>query len=137
MFIYFLSNALFSSVAASFVMGGKWALPVESASRAHLRFWDLFAGAEMKFFGDGDKKKTLVSFKDYIKDQEATVRRIYANMGVEISKDFEKALKDDAERHANYKAKRGYDNPDLEKDLGVKAKDVEDRMKDYIKKFKL
>ncbi|GMH88393.1 hypothetical protein TL16_g11143 [Triparma laevis f. inornata] len=126
--------------AASYVMGGKWALPVESAARAHLRFWDLFAGAEMKFFGEGvedKKKKTLVSFKDYIKDQEKTVRRIYKNMGVEISEDFERALKDDAERHANYKAKRGYDNPDLEKDLGVKAKDVEDRMKEYIKKFKL
>ncbi|GMI42716.1 hypothetical protein TeGR_g1201 [Tetraparma gracilis] len=122
--------------AASKVMGGGWCLATKDAVDVHLRFWDLFSEAEMKFWGDEKKNKILVPFNDYIKDQDATVRKIYKGMDVKVEADFEKALRDDAERHANYKEKRAYKNDTLE-ELGTSGDAVEKRMRRYIDFFKL
>jgi len=43
---------------------------------------------------------------------------------------------EDNENHKNYKAKRGYENPELE-DLGLKEEVLETRLKKYIKLYNL
>jgi len=129
------------SQAASEVMG-RWKLPVGTATKAHYVFWQSFANAEMNFFlNDGEKKKenttkTIVTFNTYIKNQEETVKRCYESMGLKMSKEFEKALDEDAERHKNYKANRGYDNPTLE-DLGTSERELSKKLATYIKAFEL
>ena len=131
-------------------MGGGWCLETKAAVDAHMRFWDCFSEAEMKFFkeevqaveakeGSKEKKrgnKIIIPFKDYIADQEATVKKIYERMGEKVEGDFEKALAADTERHKSYKEKRDYKNDTLE-ELGTSGKAVEDRMAGYIKLFNL
>jgi len=123
--------------AASKVMSAGWCLETKDAVAVHMRFWDLFSAKEMSFFSNkSDKNKILISFKDYIADQEATVRKIYKSMGVEVDGAFAKALEEDAQRHKSYKEKREYVNDSLE-ELGTSSKQVEERMSEYINFFKL
>jgi len=129
------------SQAASLVMG-RWKLPPFTSVTAHMGFWESFNNAEMKFYVTEKNStkckgsKTVVTFKSYIKNQEETVRTLYKNMGLKVSKEYSAALKEDAERHENYKANRGYDNPSLE-DLGTCAEVVEDKLEEYIDTFKI
>ena len=126
--------------AASKVMAAGWNLSVRSAVDSHLKFWDLFTAAELKFFGKDEKdrgdNKVLVPFKTYIASQEDTVRSIYEKFKLPMSEHFEKALVADNDNHKAYKAKRGYDNPSLE-DLGISGKVVEERLSEYIDTYKL
>ena len=124
--------------AASKVMGAGWNLPTDVATAAHLRFWDLFTASEMAFFNDDGSNcnKILIPFSSYIENQEGCLRTIYKKFKLSIDDDFEQKLKEDAERHQNYKAKRGYENPTLE-DLGTSAKHIEKRMEAYTKEFQL
>jgi hypothetical protein len=136
--------------AASRVMSAGWALETKDAVAVHMRFWDLFTAKEMEFFAEtqeqgmkekakksgGKTNKILIPFKDYIADQEATVRKIYKAMDVPISAAYEKALVADTERHKSYKEKREYKNDTLE-ELGTSGEEVEKRLAEYTNFFRL
>ena len=134
------------SQSASLVMG-RWQLPTADAVKAHYVFWDKFGKKECDFFRDAATKrgaggtacatnKTLVPFVEYMDNQVACVKGLYKDMRITVSKEFDEALKNDEERHRNYKQTRTYTNPTLE-ELGTSAKEVEDKMGHYIEFFKL
>uniref|UniRef100_A0A7S2KWU4 Uncharacterized protein n=1 Tax=Leptocylindrus danicus TaxID=163516 RepID=A0A7S2KWU4_9STRA len=115
--------------------------------KAHLRFWDRFTESEMKFFVKGystdqnldrqalllaHENRTLITFKEYVKDQEATVRKLYAQWGYDVEgTKFEERLIEDREQHKQYKSKAGYTNPTL-KELGLTESMLSLRYAEYI-----
>ncbi|GMI61477.1 hypothetical protein ScalyP_jg2996 [Parmales sp. scaly parma] len=134
----------------------RWKMPTETAAVAHIKFWESFTNAEIRFFGrkhdrnnkekdkDKDKdedegnnmSKSIVTFKQYIADQEGTVKRLFKEMGFCMSEKFTKALREDTQAHVNYKGNRSYENPSLE-DLGVDVNELEEILKPYITEFTL
>ena len=119
--------------------------PVEKKTmvEAHLRFWDKFTQAERDFFikeagyGTASQNRTMITFNEYIKDQEKIARSLYKQWGypVEGTK-FEERLVADRENHKNYKKNTGYQNPTLE-DLGLDRETMSKRYADYIKECKI
>ena len=115
----------------------------EVAVSAHLRFWDNFTKAETDFFiegkgyGSAKDNRTLITFKEYVKDQEAVVRKLYKQWGYKLDgTEFEKRLVAENEKHRNYKKNSGYTNPTL-KELGLTEEMMNERYADYITKCKL
>lgn len=116
--------------------------PVEQKAmvQCHLRFWDKFCESEKKFFvefGAEDPNRSLVTFKDYIKNQEETVRNLYKQWGYEVEgTKFEERLIADRESHKKYKSKAKYKNPTLD-ELGVDVGALNERYADYLTTCKI
>lgn len=119
--------------------------PIETktAVETHLRFWDKFTKAETDFFikdagyGAAKDNRTMITFDNYIKDQEAVARQLYKqwNFPVEGTK-FEERLIADRESHKSYKKNAGYSNPTLD-DLGITKDIVSERYADYLTECKI
>ena len=119
--------------------------PIETntAVETHLRFWDKFTKAETDFFikdagyGAAKDNRTMITFDNYIKDQEAVARQLYKqwNFPVEGTK-FEERLIADREAHKSYKKNAGYSNPTLD-DLGITKDIVSERYADYLTECKI
>ena len=106
--------------------------------KAHLRFWDKFTESEMNFFvrdvghGSTYNNRTLVTFKEYVKDQEATVRKLYAQWGYDVEgTKFEERLIEDRDNHKQYKSNSGYQNQTLE-ELGLDESMISERYAEYL-----
>jgi len=108
--------------------------------QCHLRFWDKFCDREKKFFGEegaDDPNRSLVTFKEYIKEQEGTVRKLYKQWGYEVEgTKFEERLIADRQSHKQYKSKAAYKNPSLD-ELGVDVAALNERYADYLTTCKI
>ena len=133
---YALSQSALSVLSRS-------SLPKEVAIPTHLRFWDYFTKAETDFFiegkGNGGTKnnRTLITFNEYVKDQEAIVRKLYKQWGYKLKgTEFERRLVAEKEKHRNHKKEAKYSNPTL-KELGLTEEMMNKRYADYITKCRL
>ena len=75
-----------------------------------MRFWDYFTKAETDFFIDGKgygsakDNRTLITFNEYVKDQEAVVRKLYKQWVYKLEgSEFEKRLLAENEKHWNHR----------------------------------
>ena len=114
------------------------AVDKETMVEAHLRFWDKFFKAERDFFikeagyGSAKDNRTMITFNEYVKNQEKVVRRLYKQWGYKVDgTKFEERLIAGREIHNNYKKKAGYNNPTLE-ELGLDTDMMSKRYADYI-----
>ena len=110
---------------------------------AHLRFWDKFFEAERDFFikqagyGSTEDNRTMITFNEYVNDQEKVVRRLYKKWGYEVNgTQFEERLIAGRESHKNYRKKAGYHNPTLE-ELGLDKDMLSKRYANYITECKI
>ena len=118
-------------------------LPKEVAIPTHLRFWDYFTKAETDFFiegkgyGSAKDNRILITFNEYVKDQEAVVRKLYKQWGFKLEgSEFEKRLMAENEKHRNHKKETRYSNPTLN-ELGLTEEMMNERYADYINKCQL
>lgn len=137
----FISGYGILQAGLTVVAGGP--VDLKTQAQSHLRFWDKFTEAEMSFFLDDAKygstgeKRSVITFNEYVKDQEAVARRLYSQWGYEIKgTKFETRLLANREKFKNYKKNAGYSNPTLE-DLGLDKNMISKRYADYITKFKI
>ena len=118
-------------------------LPQEVAVPLGLRLYDHFTKAETDFFiegkgyGSAKDNRILITFNEYVKDQESVVRKLYKQWGFELEgSEYEKRLVADNEEHRNYKKNSGYTNPTL-KELGLTDEMMNERYCDYVSKCSL
>ena len=118
-------------------------LPKEIAVPFGLCLYDHFTKAETDFFiedkscGNAKDNRILITFNEYVKDQESVVRKLYKQWGYELEgSEYEKRLVADNEKHRNYKKNSGYTNPTL-KELGLTEEMMNERYCDYVSKCSL
>lgn len=110
-------------------------VPLEIDIDAHFKFHKLFGDFEEKFFlkdrqkGDENRIHSFV-FKDFIKDQEGVLFKLYKEWGIDISPEFRKALEDARSEQKDYKKKHNYKNPTLA-ELGVEESFAKEQFAHY------
>ena len=114
-----------------------YSVPIEIDVDAHFKFQHVFGKAEEKFFIE-DKKKCEkihhVVFKEFVKNQEGVLFKLYEEWGMEVTPKFQQALEDARTDHKKYKKEHNYKNPTYA-ELGVEESFVKEQFENYNRSF--